>query len=121
MQHRVTLTDDDREFTCDERQAVLLAMRDAGRACLPVGCRSGGCGVCRVQVLSGVFETGLMSAAQIAASDRALGIVLACQLYPRSDLRLQRLERRTATPPARGAASNLAWDAARQAIQGSKP
>ncbi len=78
-----------RSFHCREGQSVLQAMMAVGRQVLPVGCRSGGCGVCRVEVVSGDFDTGTMSAAHISQADRARGIVLACQLYPRSDLRLR--------------------------------
>jgi ferredoxin len=53
--------------------------------------------VCRVEVLSGTFETGCMSAAQVDHRDRARGVALACQLFPRSDLQLRVLGRR---PPS---------------------
>lgn len=119
MRHRITLTDDDSRFDCDASQAVLLAMRDAGRACLPVGCRSGGCGVCRVQVLSGAFETGLMSAAQISPADRAQGIVLACQLFPRGDLRLRRVVREPKAG-ANAVVSSLNWYGSCTMLPGSK-
>lgn len=76
-------------FRCPADQAVLPAMRNAARQCIPVGCRSGGCGICRVRVLAGAYVTGCMSAAQVTAADREVGIVLACQLFPRSDLRLE--------------------------------
>lgn len=78
-------------FVCREHQSVLGAMTQAGQRCLQVGCRSGGCGVCRVQVTSGDFDTGLMSAAQVSGSDRRSGMALACQLFPRSDLHLRAL------------------------------
>lgn len=81
-------------FPCRQDQSVLLAMSAAGGRWMPIGCRGGGCGVCRVHVLSGEFETGVMSAIQISKEDRAEGVVLACQLFPRSDLSLRALGRK---------------------------
>lgn len=78
-------------FACRADQAVLAAMAGAGQGCLQVGCRSGGCGVCRVQVIEGAYECGTMSVAQVSAADRGQGIALACQLFPRGDLRLRAL------------------------------
>jgi ferredoxin len=82
-----------RAFPCRADQAVLAAISGAGQSCVQVGCRSGGCGVCRVEVLEGRYECGTMSHAQVDAADRARGVVLACQLFPRSDLRLRTLGR----------------------------
>jgi ferredoxin len=61
---------------------------------LPVGCRRGGCGICRVRVLEGQYRSDPMSRAHVSAEDEAEGLILSCCIYPRSDLSL-RLE-----PPA---------------------
>ena len=93
MPFQVSVTGSGQSFSCREDQTVLAAMSLGGARCVQIGCRSGGCGVCRVQVESGAFETGQMSYAQVDAQDRARGIVLACQLFPRTDLRLRVLGR----------------------------
>ena len=56
---------------------------------LPVGCRRGGCGVCRVRVLAGEYRSDLMSRSHVSAEDEAAGVVLACCIYPLSDLSLR--------------------------------
>ena len=56
---------------------------------LPVGCRRGGCGICRVRVLSGEYDSGPMSRSCVSAEDEAAGVVLACCIYARSDLSLR--------------------------------
>ena len=53
---------------------------------IPVGCRGGGCGVCRVRVLSGEYATKRMSRAHVSEADEAEGVVLACRLLPASDI-----------------------------------
>lgn len=93
MPFRIRVADTSLSFACREDQTVLAAMSQAGSRCMTVGCRSGGCGVCRVQVVAGPFETGQMSQAQVCAGDRARGIALACQLYPRGDLEIRVLGR----------------------------
>ena len=73
-------------------QNVLLAMERLGRQGIPVGCRGGGCGICRVQVLGeGRYRTMKMSRAQVTAADEAKGICLACKLIPESDLEIRAL------------------------------
>lgn len=58
---------------------------------LPVGCRRGGCGVCRARVLKGEYRREPMSRAHISERDEVEGLILACSIYPLSDL-LLRLE-----------------------------
>lgn len=63
-------------------------MSRGGRA-IPVGCRGGGCGVCRVRVLDGRYTTGVMSAACVTPEEKEQGVALACKLFAESDLSLQ--------------------------------
>lgn len=93
MPFQIAVPDAALSFPCRDDQTVLGAMIQAGAGALQVGCRSGGCGVCRVQVLDGSYETGTMSHAQVSQADREQGIVLSCQLFPRGDLRLRALGR----------------------------
>lgn len=107
MRFRIDIEHADRAFECAGQQSVLAAMTDRGLKGLAVGCRSGGCGVCRVQVLEGQWDAGPMSAAQIDAEAKRQGYALACRLYPRSDLRLRAVGRRivAAAPPSAPTAS----------------
>jgi len=93
MQHRITIEGSAQSFVSHPGQSVLDAM--VGRpAALEVGCRSGGCGVCRIEVLSGSYERGDMSAEQISAECQSRGIALACRVFPNSDLHLRPLGKR---------------------------
>lgn len=56
---------------------------------LPVGCRRGGCGVCRVRVTAGDYRSDTVSRAHVSAEDEAAGLTLACCIYPRSALCLR--------------------------------
>lgn len=54
-----------------------------------IGCKGGGCGVCKVRVLDGEFSAKRMSKAHISDGERANNIVLACQITPLSDLTVE--------------------------------
>ena len=84
-------------FSCEPEQSVLKAMEKHALRCVPVGCRGGGCGLCKVQVLSGKYQCGPMSSKHIPESALACGEALACRLYPLSDLTI---ECRTPKAPA---------------------
>lgn len=67
-------------------------MARLGRKDIPIGCRGGGCGVCRVRVLgNGKYRTLKMSRAQVTEQDEAQGICLACKLIPEGDLTVKPL------------------------------
>lgn len=85
-------------IVCPPGMSVLRAMVATGSRDLPLGCRSGGCGVCRVRVEDGEYTVGPMSAAQVDAEAAAQGIALACRLFPSTDLRVTAIGRHT--PPS---------------------
>lgn len=92
--YTITLEDTGETFGCRADQNVLAAMERLGRRGIPVGCRGGGCGVCRVQVLgAGRYHTLKMSRQQISEDDEQAGICLACKLIPDGDLNLKALGR----------------------------
>jgi ferredoxin len=90
----ITLADSAVRFTCAPGQNVLAALARAGANGIPVGCRGGGCGICRVQVVEGsAYRTEKMSRAQVSEKDARLGICLACKLIPEGHLVLRPLGR----------------------------
>ena len=76
-------------YDCSDEQTVLRGMEKLGIKGIPVGCRGGGCGVCKVHVLDGLYTTKKMSRAHISENEEAAGYVLACRCMPDSDLRLK--------------------------------
>lgn len=86
---RIWIEDSSESFSCPEDDTVLRAMVSQGRHAIPIGCRGGGCGVCKVEVLTGEFSAGRMSRTHVSEDDQRRGIVLACKIRPQSDLRLR--------------------------------
>lgn len=76
-------------YQCHPETDVLRGMEQLGFKGIPVGCRGGGCGVCKVRVTRGDYRVRKMSRACVSAQEEAEGIVLACKLYPRDDLEVE--------------------------------
>ncbi len=77
------------EFPIPEGQYLLAGMEKSGSKAIDIGCRGGGCGLCKVRVLEGRYSTGRMSRRQITEQEQADGYALACRVLPESDLVLE--------------------------------
>jgi ferredoxin len=76
------------QYVCPSQRSVLEGMVSLGKKGIPVGCRQGGCGVCKVQVIEGQYVRRVMSRAHVSVEEEASGYVLSCRIYPASDLRV---------------------------------
>ena len=86
--YNVLIEDTGEQFSCPDTRSLLEGMERLGRKGVPVGCRNGGCGVCKVRIASGEFQARVMSRAHVSESEQREGQVLACRVAPRSDIRL---------------------------------
>ncbi|MFA7585146.1 MAG: 2Fe-2S iron-sulfur cluster binding domain-containing protein [Novosphingobium sp.] len=80
------LDGEEQAVACRSDENLLQALIAARRTAVKVGCRGGGCGVCRIKVVQGTYESQKMTRSRISAEDEAAGIVLACRILPQSDL-----------------------------------
>lgn len=92
-QHQVRIGGGDESFACAEDMHILAAMERTLCRAIPVGCRNGGCGACKVRITAGSYHTGKMNRAVVSEEDERAGCVLACRTYPRGDISLQVLGR----------------------------
>jgi ferredoxin len=99
MTHQVTIQDTGEMFRCTEDMNVLAAMELARCRGIPVGCRNGGCGACKVRINTGHYQTRKMNRAVVSEKDEAERCVLACKTYPSGDLVLQVLGRKVLRHP----------------------
>lgn len=88
MPSRIHIENCDESYVCADGVDVLRAMECLGRNGIPVGCRGGGCGVCKVRVLRGSYRTDPMSRACVSVAEETEGYALACKLFAIEDLRL---------------------------------
>lgn len=86
---RITLLDTGECFDCHADESVLHGLARLGKRGIPVGCRGGGCGVCKVEVVSGAFRKKVMSRAHVSAEEEARGAVLACRICAEGDLQVK--------------------------------
>ncbi|MDR1766167.1 MAG: 2Fe-2S iron-sulfur cluster binding domain-containing protein [Lachnospiraceae bacterium] len=87
----VTVEDARVTFPCKEDEFVMGAMLHAGKGPVRYGCCGGGCGICKMRVVSGDYEVVKpMSRAHISEAQEADGLVLTCCVKPRGDLTLGR-------------------------------
>jgi ferredoxin len=89
MRHKVTIEDTGESYNCTVMQTLLQGMTALGKKGIPVGCRGGGCGVCKVQITSGEYTKKKMSRAYVSEHDEAENRVLACRCNPASDVTLK--------------------------------
>ncbi|WP_232699285.1 2Fe-2S iron-sulfur cluster-binding protein [Brevibacillus daliensis] len=75
----------EKQFYCASGVDLLTAARQHG-VIIPTGCRSGGCGMCKIQVIQGNFTLGTSSYAVLPKEEREEGYGLACKIYPKSDI-----------------------------------
>jgi ferredoxin len=71
----------------EQGESLLQAMERANPVSATIGCRNGGCGVCRIQLLAGRVELGKMSRRYVTADMQRERYALACRVYPQGDIR----------------------------------
>ena len=86
---QIVIEDTGERFTCMADENILKAMERLRRKGIPVGCRGGGCGVCKIRVNSGAYTARKMSREHVSVDEEAGGIGLACRLLPASNLVVQ--------------------------------
>lgn len=84
--YRIHIENNGEDYACAPDLSLLHGMEQLGRKGIPVGCRGGGCGVCKVRIAMGDYEARKMSRACISAEEEAQGVVLACRVYPRGEI-----------------------------------
>ncbi len=87
--YSITIAPSGESYRCLDSCTLLEGMETLGKKIIPVGCRNGGCGVCKVQIESGQYQKRVMSREHISAAEEAQGYVLSCCVRPRSDVRLR--------------------------------
>ncbi|MGZ9710015.1 2Fe-2S iron-sulfur cluster binding domain-containing protein [Glaciimonas sp. GNP009] len=89
----VMLVNTGQTVTCKAGETLLAAFMRSGKKGIPVGCRGGGCGVCKIEVISGQIHTKPMSRSHVREEDERARRLLACSVYPLSDLKVSAIGR----------------------------
>jgi len=81
---RIVMQPSGKSVDCTSGDTVLMALEKAGYA-LPNNCRAGACGECKVKVLSGQFDQGMVLDMALSQDERRHGYGLMCMAKPISD------------------------------------
>jgi ferredoxin len=119
--HHVTISNTGEVFRCAADVNLLAAMEQARCHGIPVGCRNGGCGACKVCVTAGRYSTRKMNRAVVSADEEASGCVLACKTYPQGDVVVHALGRVwQAAAPARNVSFSFGFTKTAPIVQPDK-
>ena len=103
--HTVLIEETGERYRCAQNESLLIGMERLGKKGIPVGCRGGGCGVCKVEIVSGSYTKKVMSRAYVSQEEEAAGQVLACRVFPTSDIQLRvlgKMAKNVCRPPLAG-------------------
>ena len=81
---RIVMQPSGRSVDCLTGDTVLMGLERAGYA-LPNNCRAGACGECKVKVISGQFDQGMVLDMALSQEERGQGFGLMCMAKPISD------------------------------------
>lgn len=86
------MADQSNEAALYPDRTVLDSLESGGFELIPVGCRRGGCGLCKIKILEGNYHKKKMSRAHISPKDESSGCVLACRIIPQSNLLIEQFD-----------------------------
>jgi ferredoxin len=109
--YNVLIEETGETFRCSPAESLLVGMERLGKKGIPVGCRGGGCGVCKIEITAGTYVKRVMSREYVSVEDEAAGRVLACRVRPTSDISLKvlgKMAKNVCRPPLQAEPTPLA-------------
>lgn len=88
MPYTITLLPFEKQFTCNDNEPILQAAMRQGIN-LRYGCKHGGCGMCKAQVVEGDVDNEEASTYALLDYERQQGFSLLCCAYPESDVTIE--------------------------------
>lgn len=77
----------DKTVLCKTDQILFDAINKLPDALIKTGCYGGGCGICKIKVISGKYKiVKKMSKAHITEQDLKDNIILSCCIVPQTDM-----------------------------------
>lgn len=75
-------------YSCSPGKDLLKEAR-AQMVKVPYACANGGCGLCKVKVIDGIYKMEAYSRRALTDEEREQGCVLLCKTYPLSHLQAE--------------------------------
>jgi ferredoxin len=89
MRYQITIDETGAIYHCDENESLLDGMMRLGAKGIPQGCCGGGCGVCKIEVVTGAYHSKVMSRQHVTLDEQRNRLALACRVLPQSDLTIR--------------------------------
>ncbi|MDR2940544.1 MAG: 2Fe-2S iron-sulfur cluster binding domain-containing protein [Clostridiales bacterium] len=90
--YRINVLNTGAQFLCRQDEYVLEAMKKSGCGPIHYGCFGGGCGICKMKVISGSYRVDKkMSRAHISPEEETDGFVLTCCIKPTGNLTISQI------------------------------
>ncbi|MDR0314375.1 MAG: 2Fe-2S iron-sulfur cluster binding domain-containing protein [Oscillospiraceae bacterium] len=87
--YKITVANTGQSFMCSQDEVLLSAMKRARCGPIHYGCFGGGCGVCKMKIISGdVKFVKRMSREHVTLEEEQRGYVLICCVKPLSEVTL---------------------------------
>jgi|GEM_PF-560570 len=84
--YRIQVINHEQVYFCEAGKNLLTGMEADNQQFINIGCRGGGCGVCKIRILEGAYQQKRMSKAHIDDTDKEQGFALACRVFPTGDM-----------------------------------
>jgi propane monooxygenase reductase subunit len=84
----VTLLPFEKQFVCNDNETILEAAMRNGLN-LRYGCKHGGCGLCKAQVVEGDVDNSEASGFALMDFEKQQGLALLCCAYPETDIAIE--------------------------------
>jgi len=88
MPYTITLLPFDKQFTCNDDETILQAAIRQGFN-LRYGCKHGGCGMCKAQIIEGEVDNSEASGFALMDFEKQQGLALLCCAYAESDITIE--------------------------------
>ncbi|WP_044415129.1 2Fe-2S iron-sulfur cluster binding domain-containing protein [Halarcobacter anaerophilus] len=88
MKHNILVRDKSRNHTCHEDKSLMDGL-NVYENLVPKGCHNGACGVCKIHILNGEYSKSKMNRRYISQEDEDRNIVLACKVFPKTDMEIE--------------------------------
>lgn len=88
MKHNIFVKDKQKSRDCCSEKNLMDSL-SIEENLVPKGCHNGACGVCKIVVHSGTYDKEMMNRKHISQEEENENIVLACKVFPKSDMDIE--------------------------------
>ncbi len=93
LKYSILIKNADKAIFCGEDKDLMTSLKSQS-SLIPKGCHNGACGVCKIQVHSGKYVKSQMNRKHISTDEESNDVVLACKVFPKSDMEIEFIQKK---------------------------